>query len=273
MKKVLFGFLLLTLAAAGKDHEYKAAILVSQGSVSTGTHCSSSALAIPVGVIGMGSGSASCGERFRRIYHVSVDGYDYLVAPDGRDPLAKVRPGDEIQYRLDDKNHLWTPGGLGYKATGFGRKMYEAKYNVLNIGPKQEDVRNSDAVKTPPASAAALAKTGHERAALGARAPQASRPNTREQRISVLGITAKNGERGGAEIVEVEAGSVAEGAYLHVGDIINSLDGTPVKDSAQLDALLSNRQGEREVRLGYLYRSISFGYVQKDTSVTLGISY
>jgi C-terminal processing protease CtpA/Prc len=150
--------------------------------------------------------------------------------------------------------------------------MYEAKYNVLKIGPKQEVVTNSDVIKTSPASTVVLAITGDELAGHGAPAPQTSLPNTREQRISVLGITAKNGERGGAEIVEVEPGGVAETAYLHVGDIINSLNGRPIKDSAQLDVLLSNRDGKREVRLGYLYRSISFGYVHKETVVILGVS-
>ncbi len=105
MKKLMFGFLFLTLAAAGKDREYKAAILVSQGSVSTGTHCSSGGLAIPVGIGAVGSGSASCAEAFRRIYHVRVEGgYDYVLAgllavSPSNHPFAAI--GQVVKFAVD----------------------------------------------------------------------------------------------------------------------------------------------------------------------------
>jgi hypothetical protein len=97
-------------------------------------------------------------------------------------------------------------------------------------------------------------------------------PNALENQVLSLGIAIATWERGGAEILEIEPGSVAEHAYLHVGDVINFFNGRPVKTSPQLAAELSKRGNGSQVRLGYLYRSISIGYVQKETVVILGQS-
>lgn len=91
-----------------------------------------------------------------------------------------------------------------------------------------------------------------------------------EGNIATLGIVATTWERGGAEIVEVESGSVAEAAYLHVGDVITSINGRPIKTSEQLAADVSKRGKGSQVRIGYLYKSISIGYVVKETVVIIG---
>ena len=85
----------------------------------------------------------------------------------------------------------------------------------------------------------------------------------------MLGIVVGKWERGGAEILEIEPGSVAEEAYLHVGDVINSLNGRPIRDCALLASELSGRGKGTQVRLGYLYRSVSIGYVPKQVIVIL----
>ena len=47
--------------------------------------------------------------------------------------------------------------------------------------------------------------------------------------IPVLGVTVANHQGGGAEIVNVMSGSIADLAYIHAGDVINEVDGKKVK--------------------------------------------
>jgi membrane-associated protease RseP (regulator of RpoE activity) len=91
-----------------------------------------------------------------------------------------------------------------------------------------------------------------------------------ENNIGALGIMAVTWQRGGAEITEIELGSVAERAYLHVGDVITSVNGRAVRTSAPLAADLAKHGRGSQVRIGYLYKSISIGYVLKETVVIIG---
>ena len=75
---------------------------------------------------------------------------------------------------------------------------------------------------------------------------------------------------GGAEIVEVASGSVAELANLHAGDVITSVDGKPVNTPMELAAELQNRAASSQVRLGYMFRGSALGYFAKETVVVLG---
>jgi len=88
--------------------------------------------------------------------------------------------------------------------------------------------------------------------------------------ISSLGIMAVPRTEGGAEIVEVASGSVAELANLHVGDLITSVNGKAVNSPMELAAELQNRTPGSQVRLGYMFRSSALGYFGKETVVTLG---
>jgi S1-C subfamily serine protease len=92
---------------------------------------------------------------------------------------------------------------------------------------------------------------------------------TRASRVSMsdpaLGVMVAAREDGGAEIVEVLPGSVAALANLRVGDIINLVDGKPIKTPMELTAELSNRGPGTKIRLGYMVR----GYWQSETVVTL----
>ena len=76
-------------------------------------------------------------------------------------------------------------------------------------------------------------------------------------------------EGGGAEIVEVKPGSVAELTMLHVGDVINTLDGKSIHTPMELAAELQNRAPGSQVRLGYMFRT-AIAYYQKETVVILG---
>jgi len=72
-------------------------------------------------------------------------------------------------------------------------------------------------------------------------------------------------EGGGAEITEIAPGSIASFAGLRVGDIINAVDGIPVKTPMELESALANRAPETKVKIGYMVR----GYWQAQTEITL----
>jgi len=68
--------------------------------------------------------------------------------------------------------------------------------------------------------------------------------------IRPLGIVAAPQEFDGARILQVEPGSVAEMASLHVGDLIKSVDGKAVRTPMELAAELADKTGK--VRIGIL---------------------
>jgi S1-C subfamily serine protease len=85
-------------------------------------------------------------------------------------------------------------------------------------------------------------------------------------RIPALGIMVFSGRNGGAEITEIGARSVAESAGIHVGDVINAVDGKPVKTPTELAAAFSGIAPGSKVRIGYMVR----GQWQTETVVILG---
>jgi hypothetical protein len=90
--------------------------------------------------------------------------------------------------------------------------------------------------------------------------------------IPALGIVVSPPLEGneGAEIVGIDPGSVAALAILHVGDLIKSVDGKPVRTPMELAAELANRPQGSQVRLGYLYHTSAVGFIPKETIVILG---
>ena len=65
-------------------------------------------------------------------------------------------------------------------------------------------------------------------------------------------------------ILEVEPGSVAEMAGLHMKDVINSLDGKPVKSAPEFEADLTNRAPGATIRLRCMIPT-GLGYFTKET--------
>jgi len=86
--------------------------------------------------------------------------------------------------------------------------------------------------------------------------------------IPALGLTVSSRSEGGVQVVGVASGGVAESAYLHVGDVINAFDGTPVKNAMELAALCGTTTRGAQVRVGYLYHTAAVGYVQKEAVIT-----
>jgi hypothetical protein len=83
--------------------------------------------------------------------------------------------------------------------------------------------------------------------------------------ISALGVMVTLGRSQGAEITDEAPNGIAVLAGLHVGDVINRVDGKPVKTPMELAAELSDRTAGEKVRLGYLIH----GAWQTETVVLL----
>jgi membrane-associated protease RseP (regulator of RpoE activity) len=70
--------------------------------------------------------------------------------------------------------------------------------------------------------------------------------------VYALGVVVTLGRNQGAEITSEAPNGVAALAGLHVGDVINAVDGKPVKTPMELAAELANRPTGDKVRLGYM---------------------
>ncbi|MFZ0818407.1 MAG: PDZ domain-containing protein [Candidatus Sulfotelmatobacter sp.] len=101
------------------------------------------------------------------------------------------------------------------------------------------------------------------------RAPRpvpAPRATSSEMKIDALGIMAMVGRIDGAEITDIAPNGAVALAGLHRGDVINSVDGKPVKTPMDLAAELSSHAVGDKVRLGYSLH----GQWQAETVVILG---
>jgi PDZ domain len=94
-------------------------------------------------------------------------------------------------------------------------------------------------------------------------APTELRPTSRGMPVRSLGVTVAPQEFDGARVLEIEPGSIAEMASLHVGDMIKSVDGKAVRTPMELAAELADKSGK--VRIGF-----TRGGVLNETVILLG---
>ncbi len=145
-------------------------------------------------------------------------------------------------------------GGVQWKVKGPWSVRVSADYVFTHFGGSvsQNNVR---------ASAGIVYSFGRKQASEPqAAASTAIGPRTN---ISALGVLVTPGRNPGAEIAEEAPNGVAALAGLHVEDVINSVDGKPVRTPMELAAELSTRVAGDKVRLGYLIR----GYWQTETVI------
>jgi hypothetical protein len=115
-------------------------------------------------------------------------------------------------------------------------------------------------------TATSKATEGHGRVYGNTTAAVLAQPDS-DVSVTLLGLTTATLANMGAEIREVRPGSVAELAYLRIGDVINAVDGRSVKTAMELTAALSNRAPGSKIRVGYLL-STGLGYFPKEVIVT-----
>jgi S1-C subfamily serine protease len=84
--------------------------------------------------------------------------------------------------------------------------------------------------------------------------------------IPSLGITTAIGNNPGAEITDETPNGIASLAGIHVGDVINAVDGKPVKTPAELAAELASHAAGDKIKIGFLIR----GQWQSETVLLLG---
>jgi PDZ domain len=83
--------------------------------------------------------------------------------------------------------------------------------------------------------------------------------------ISVLEVMVTLGRSQGAEITDEAPNGAAALAGIHVGDVINAVDGKPIRNPMELAAELSNKSAGDKIKLGYMIR----GAWQTETTVIL----
>ena len=87
--------------------------------------------------------------------------------------------------------------------------------------------------------------------------------------LTSLGIAATTADTGGAQIMEIAQGSIAEKAGFRVSDVINFVNGKPVGTTSALAAELSNGAPGTKIRLGYVFHTSALGYVPKEVNILL----
>jgi len=125
----------------------------------------------------------------------------------------------------------------------------------------------SSIVHVPPEELAAFSASPRAKVNESVVTPDASRGSSESMPIGALGLIATTrGDPSGAEIVEITRDGGLEG--LHVGDVITSVNGKPVKTSVELGAELSNRAPGSRIRIRVVFRT-STSWASNEAVVTL----
>ncbi|MGA8432249.1 MAG: PDZ domain-containing protein [Candidatus Sulfotelmatobacter sp.] len=156
-----------------------------------------------------------------------------------------VAPGGGADFRIT--HDVWLRGGADYLRTN--------KYGATVNG-----VRAFAGITFTFGGAGTSSGQRPERAQLPAQPVRAV-----GLKIDSLGIKVAQARGQGAEITEVTTNSIAARAGLHVGDVINTANGKPVRTPAELAAELSGATPGAALRLGYSLR----GSWQTETTVTM----
>jgi hypothetical protein len=154
-------------------------------------------------------------------------------------------------------------GGVQWKVSGpwsvrAGADYVFTRHNIFG-GPRvtQNNVRASVGIVY------SFGRTEH-----AAPAPRQSAPlaPVAGMKISALGIMVAVGRNPGAEVTDEAPNSTAGLAGIHIGDVINAVDGKAVSNPMELAAELLNHAAGDKIKLGVLIR----GQWQTETVLILG---
>jgi PDZ domain-containing protein/outer membrane protein with beta-barrel domain len=228
--------------------------------------------------------------------NLNLRGYDFLVGPRvnfrpvfvhalfGIDRLSATAPS---LHATQNKFASAAGGGVEWRfSRSLGLRMsadYLFTHHNLFGGSSalQNNVRASAGLvysfggNTGPEQKAPAAHQRPEPQPRRATMPQATKPaapNVQPQPSVVpavgymvsLGVRTRTAEIG-VKLLEVNRGSAAEFAGLQPGDVIESLDGKPVRTPAELSSALSAHARGDKVKLGFMVK----GYWHAETIVTL----
>jgi hypothetical protein len=152
-----------------------------------------------------------------------------------------IAPGGGVDFRIT--HNLWLRGGADYLRTSKdgvtvnGVRVYGGATLVFG-GKGHASPQDRPAATSQAPGATAPAPTPHGTSGGG--------------KIDTLGVMVALGRTNGAEIIDEAPNGVAALSGLHAGDVINTVDGKPVKTPMELAAELFNRPVGGKVRLGYL---------------------
>ncbi len=154
-------------------------------------------------------------------------------------------------------------GGVQWKVSGpwsvrAGADYVFTRHNIFG-GPSvtQNNVRASVGIVY------SFGRTEHAAAAPRQSAPLAP---VAGMKIAALGIMVAVGRNPGAEVTDEAPNSIAGLAGIHIGDVINAVDGKPVSNPMELAAELTNHAAGDKIKLGVLIR----GQWQTETVLLLG---
>ena len=86
--------------------------------------------------------------------------------------------------------------------------------------------------------------------------------------IPALGLMGTTRDEGGVRIVALASGGTAEQAYMHVGDVINMVDGKRVNTIMELASAFGSIERGAKVRVGYMFPTAALGLMQKELILT-----
>lgn len=79
--------------------------------------------------------------------------------------------------------------------------------------------------------------------------------NLRRSGVLSLGLVVGNSDQKGVQIVGLVPDGAAEVAGLHIGDILVSVDGKPIRTVPEMEAALAKKELGSKVRVGYMFHS------------------
>lgn len=174
-------------------------------------------------------------------------------------PWHKSKPEPEAEPSGTQPTTSSQPAAKPKKKKSKGHRSWIRPWHKSRPEPEPEP----EPSETQPSEAKPSAAPGQRPASAGAPASTNATAVSRGMPIHPLGIVVGPHGFEGAQILQIDAGSVAEMAALQVGDLIKSVDGKTIRTPMELAAELVDRTGK--VRIG-----IQRGDFATETSLVLG---